>query len=57
MCTVLPIAAWLSEGTILVSSHKTMSTVAILVRNTIVKITNHRAKPDSSIITITNMSY
>ena len=36
MCTVLPIVG-LSEGTILVSSHKTMSTVAILVRNTIVK--------------------
>ena len=27
--------SWLSQGTILVSSPKTMSTVAILVRNTI----------------------
>jgi len=32
--------SWLSQGTILVSSHKTMSTVAILMRNTIVKTTN-----------------
>ena len=38
MCTVLPIAG--CHKGLLVSSHKTMSTVAILVRNTIVKITN-----------------
>jgi len=40
MCTVLPIAGCHKRLPILVSSHKTMSTVTILVRNIIVKITN-----------------
>ena len=34
--------SWLSQGTILVSSHKTMSTVVILVRNAFVKITDQQ---------------
>ena len=32
--------SWLSQGTILVSFHKTMSTVESLVRNTTAEITN-----------------
>jgi len=40
MCTVLPIAGYHKGLYILVSSHKTMSTVATLVKNIIVKITN-----------------